>query len=141
MNNPYDINQTLYSDFLDYTRVDPDEIDKMEELSFTELLATMKDGTLYVFDTSGRFTVRRLNKDPINMTDEEMIIDFCARFDSLLRHSGCTLTTLAEETGISHQTLSRYARGLTEPRMSDLRKMARALKCTLNDFTSLIYLR
>lgn len=45
MNNPYDINQTLYSDFLDYTRVDPDEIDKMEELSFTELLATMKDGT------------------------------------------------------------------------------------------------
>lgn len=141
MNNSYDINQALYSDFLDYTRIDPDEIDKMEELSFTELLVSMKDGTRYVFDTADRPTTRRLNDDIVNMTDEEMVIDFCARFDSLLRHSGYTLTTLAEETGISHQTLSRYARGLTDPRMSDLRKMARALKCTPNDFTSLIYLR
>lgn len=141
MNNSYNINQTLYSDFLEYTGVDPDEIDNLEQLSATELLATMKDGTRYVFDRADRPTVRRLNDDLVNMTDEEMGIDFCARFDSLLRHSGHTLTTLAEATGISNQTLSRYARGLTEPRMSDLRKMARALKCTLNDFTSLIYLR
>lgn len=141
MNNPYDINQTLYSDFLEYTGVDPDEIDNLEQLSVTELLATMKDGTRYVFDRADRPTVRRLNDDLVNMTDEEMGIDFCARFDSLLRHRGHTLRTLAEATGISNQTLSRYARGLTEPRMSDLRKMARALKCTLNDFTSLIYLR
>ena len=141
MNNSYNINQTLYSDFLEYTGVDPDKIDNLEQLSATELLATMKDGTRYVFDRADRPTVRRLNSDLVNMTDEEMTIDFCVRFYSLLRHSGHTLTTLAEATGISTPTLSRYARGLTEPRMSDLRKMARALKCTPNDFTSLIYLR
>ena len=141
MNNVYGINDMLYSDFLDYFRFKAEDIDNLEELSFTELLVTMKDGSRYVLDTAGCPRARRLNDDLVNMSDEEMTIDFCVRFDSLLRHSGHTLTTLAKATGISNQTLSRYARGITEPRMSDIRKMARVLKCTPNDFTSLIYLR
>ena len=141
MNNVYGINDMLYSDFLDHFRFKDEDIDNLEELSFTELLVTMKDGSRYVLDTAGYPRARRLNDDLVNMSDEEMTVDFCVRFYSLLRHSGHTLTTLAEATGISNQTLSRYARGITEPRMSDIRKMARALKGTPNDFTSLIYVR
>ena len=50
-----------------------------------------------------------------------------------LECAGMSLKDLHEATGVSYSTLSNYQRGLNVPNAVNLKKMATALGCTMDD--------
>ena len=58
---------------------------------------------------------------------------FAQRLCGLMKRAGVGQDQLAEKIGLSQGTISRYVRGDTEPRLSDLRKLANFFEVSLED--------
>jgi len=58
---------------------------------------------------------------------------FAQRLSGLMKRAGVGQDQLAEKIGLSQGTISRYVRGDTEPRLSDLRKLANFFEVSLED--------
>lgn len=50
--------------------------------------------------------------------------------------AGLTQQELAQKVGVALDTISRYETSKREPRLSDLRKMAEILGCTVDDLVA-----
>ena len=136
--NEYGINEWIWSNFVDYFRPDFDEIEDIQEVNQCEIMITYKDGIRYIFNDRTS-SIRRLPSDPEDMTDDEVIFEFMQRFRSMRVLRSYTLTDLYEMTGISLSTLSRYDNGETTPTVINLRKLAKAFRCDLEELILMSY--
>ena len=46
---------------------------------------------------------------------------------------GVTIQALSDKTGISYSTIVRYERGYTQPKLSNLNRIAEALTCRVEE--------
>lgn len=136
--NEYGIDEWTWSNFVDYFPPDFDEIEDVQEVNQCEIMILYKDGTRYIFNDRTS-SIRRLPLDPEDMTDDEVIFEFMQRFRSMRVLRSYTLTDLYEMTGISLSTLSRYENGEGTPTVVNLRKLAKAFRCTLDDLVLMEY--
>lgn len=61
-------------------------------------------------------------------------VDFSKNFQAIIKQKGLSQLEIAEKSGIHKQTINRYVNGKTDPRWSELVKLADVLNCTLDSF-------
>ena len=100
----------------------------------TELVATMVDGSIAIYDDSTesiRIERNTLESDP--HTDEEWNHEFSGRLLAAIRSRGWTQKDLAEELGVSQPTIASYLNGRTLPNIRIMSRIAHILRYTVSD--------
>lgn len=137
MNN-FEVNEYMLQNYIAYFHPRFDEIEDIRGINKCEILIIKKDGSRYIFNDV-MSSIRRLPADPDNMTDEQVAFEFMQRFRSMRILRDYNISDLHELTGISMSTLSRYDNGETTPTVINLRKLAKALKCSPSDLILMEY--
>lgn len=137
MNN-FEVNEHMLQNYIAYFHPRFDEIEDIRGINKCEILIIKKDGSRYIFNDV-MSSIRRLPADPDNMTDEQVAFEFMQRFRSMRILRAYNISDLHELTGISMSTLSRYDNGETTPTVINLRKLAKALKCSPSDLILMEY--
>lgn len=97
-----------------------------------ELFIRLKNGDKFVYDSFHNIvTFDRYDNE---LTDEEETREFAKNLRKLLDHNFMTQDQLATKIGVDRKTINRYVNGVRLPDGITLRKMARALKCSIDDF-------
>ena len=96
------------------------------------LIVTLDDGRKLLFDDIADST-RYLNLDPDSMTEDEMLNEFRYRLKHAMSIRGYNQIRLSEETGISEVMISRYLTGVSVPSFLNVMKIAKVLKCSLDE--------
>lgn len=104
-----------------------------EMLNPIELLVTMRDSKKYIYNDY-RKSIRLLPANSMNLTDEQIIWEFCFRLKSMLEQRGMTQKELSMLTGISEHTISKYMSFTGTPNFINLDKICKALNCSADDF-------
>lgn len=120
------------------TMVDPfatkNEIAEIRELNEWDLLIIFHSGKKVILD---RFTGYHKNifyKDVNELTEEQEKKEFAYRLRSLMGREGITQNQLAEMIDTTQAMISRYVRGEVIPSSIMLRKIAKALGYSMDDF-------
>ena len=111
-----------------------DDVAEYREINEWDLLITFKDGRQFIYD---RFTNthKNLHYDTIcDLTDEQEKREFAYRLRSLMGRKFITQEQLAEMLGTTQAMISRYVRGEVIPSAIVLRKIAKTIGCSMDDF-------
>ena len=96
------------------------------------LIVTLDDGRKLLYDDIADST-RYLNLDPTSLTDDDLLNEFRYRLRHAMSIRGFNQIRLSEETGISEAMISRYLTGVSVPSFLNVMKIARVLKCSLDE--------
>lgn len=121
-----------FENLMQHYRYLRDDILEWEETAPFELTIILKSGRTVLYDDLTK-TIRTLPKDSNNMTEEEIKIEFGKRLQKMMYLRGMTQTELSEQTGITQPMLSGYMNGRTMPSFVKVDKIARVLKCSVDD--------
>lgn len=98
-----------------------------------DLFIELKNGDKFVYDSYHNTVIFNLHK--INeLTEEQEIKEFARNLCRLINRNGMTQQEFAKSIGVSRVTVNRYMNGKQIPDYLTLSKMARALKCSVDDF-------
>lgn len=121
-----------FESMLQHYRYLLDDIAEWSETAPFELTIKLKSGRTVAYDDLTK-TIRTLPKDSNNMTDEEIKIEFGKRLQKMMYIRGVTQTELSEQSGIPQPMISSYMTGRTMPSFAKVDKIARVLKCSVDD--------
>lgn len=102
------------------------------QISNMELIVHLNDGSTILYDDVDQ-TFRQLPNDSNCMTEDQCRYEFGMRLKRIMYRKGFTQKDLSEETGISEITLSKYITGKSTPNFYNVDKIAKALKCSIDD--------
>ena len=106
---------------------------KFEELGPHELLIELKDGTeMSYYDLDHTILVLNNQNDVSENTFRKQ---FGIRLRRVLESKGMSQCELSEKTGIPQCVISRYATGSRAPNIYTVNKIAKAIGCSIDDFT------
>lgn len=122
--------------FKEMTYYHPYIADRIEKYSFNvslgELTLKLDDGSTMLYDFFHQ-SMRRLPSDSTKMTEEECKREFGLKLQKMLHSRGMSQAELSEKTGISQPVISNYVRGKVSPSFYATDKIAKALKCSVDD--------
>ena len=121
-----------FESMLQHYRYLLDDILEWNETAPFELTIKLKSGRTVLYDDLTK-SIRTLPKDSNNMTDEEIKIEFGKRLQKMMYIRGITQTELSEQTGITQPMLSGYINGRSMPSFVKVDKLARVLRCSVDD--------
>lgn len=98
-----------------------------------ELIVKTNDGETILYDDVNH-SIRRLSRDSNNMTEQEVSVEFRQRLRRLMTQQGVSQLELSELTGIPQSTISNYLTGKFLPGFYNIDKIAKALKCSIDEF-------
>lgn len=98
-----------------------------------ELIVRTNDGETILYDDVNH-SIRRLPRDSNNMTEQEVSVEFRQRLRRLMTRQGVSQLELSELTGIPQSTISNYLTGKFLPGFYNMDKIAKALKCSIDEF-------
>lgn len=98
-----------------------------------ELIIKTNDGETILYDDVNH-SIRRLPRDSNNMTEQEVSVEFRQRLRRLMTQQGVSQLELSELTGIPQSTISNYLTGKFLPGFYNMDKIAKALKCSIDEF-------
>ena len=104
------------------------------DIGHDELLIETRDGDRYIYDDLDK-TFRKVSKDSNDVTEEEFRREFGYRLRTIMFRRGLTQDELSERSGVSRASISSYMRGKSSPTFYTLRKLARAMGCSIEDFS------
>lgn len=104
------------------------------DIGHSELLIERSDGERYIYDDFEK-TFRRVSKNSSEVTEEEFRREFGIRLRSVMWRKGLTQEELSERSGVSRTSISNYMRGKNIPSLYTMRKLAKAMGCSIEDFT------
>lgn len=110
------------------------DVKEIKEINEWDLLIVFKNGRKTLFD---KFTgyYKDIFYDSIHeITEEQEKREFAFRLRSHMARNQITQEDLAEIIDTSQVMISRYVRGETIPSVIVLRKIAKALGCSMDDF-------
>lgn len=117
--------------------VDPfAKLEDMEELFMIndfDLFMKFKDGRKTVFDTF-EYTFTAMRYGTNDLTDEQYKKEFSVILRKMMKRRFISQGELAERVGTSQQMISRYTNGDSMPSFPMMIKLAKALRCTVDDF-------
>lgn len=99
----------------------------------TSIILKLKTGESFLYDDLDK-TMRKLPSDSGSMTEPELRREFIFRVRKIMILKGITQTELSEMTGISQPVLNNYLSGKNTPGFYAVDKIAKALKCSVDDF-------
>lgn len=98
-----------------------------------ELIVKTNDSETILYDDVNH-SIRRLPRDSNNMTEQEVSVEFRQRLRRLMTRQGVSQLELSELTGIPQSTISNYLTGKFLPGFYNMDKIAKALKCSIDEF-------
>lgn len=116
------------------SRISEDDVEEYVEINEWDLLIIFRDGRRFIYD---RFTkaYKEIYYDSVNdITEEQEKRELAYRIRSLMGRRWINQDELAEMVGTSQIMISRYVRGETVPSAIMLRKIAKALRYSMDDF-------
>ena len=99
----------------------------------TSVIAKLETGEAFLYDDLDK-TMRKLPSNSRELTETELRREFVFRVRKIMMLKGFTQNELSEMTGISQPVLSNYLMGKNTPGFYAVDKIARALKCSVDDF-------
>lgn len=111
-----------------------DDVVMTANIGHDELLIETREGLRYIYDDLEK-TFRRISKNSGDVTEEEFRREFGIRLRSVMWRIGLTQDELSERSGISQSAISKYMRGKSIPSLYILRKLTKAMGCSVEDFT------
>jgi DNA-binding Xre family transcriptional regulator len=99
----------------------------------TSVVMKLETGESFLYDDYDK-TIRKLPSDSKEMTESEVRREFFFRLRKIMMLKGVTQTELSEMTGISQPVLNRYLTGKATPGFYAVDRIAKALKCSTDDF-------
>lgn len=102
---------------------------------YEQLVIELRDRSLIIYDDFDKRLRRLERKAGEEASDEDYKKEFGLKLRTIMRRMGETQATLAEATGISQGIISRYINGFSSPTYVNARKIAKALRCSIDDFT------
>jgi DNA-binding Xre family transcriptional regulator len=97
------------------------------------VIMKLDSGESFVYDDYDK-TIRRLPTDSGTMTELEVRREFCFRVRKIMMLKRITQTELSQMTGISQPVLNNYLSCKTTPGFYAVDKIAKALKCSMDEF-------
>lgn len=98
-----------------------------------ELTVKLTDGSAVLYDDI-LHAIRRLPKDANKLSETEFRREFAFRLGNIMKHKCINQMDLSEKTGISQTTISGYLNGKGTPSFYNVDKIAKALKCSTDEF-------
>ena len=102
-----------------------------------EITVKLQDRTKFIFNFIGK-TVRRIplsDEDLQEMPEDHWRKEFSIRLQTILSDRGWSQCDLAERTGISQVSISKYMNGKVLPNSYTTMRIARALECSVTELT------
>lgn len=99
---------------------------------YNTLFVRLDDGDSLIYEDTDHY-IRRLPDDKDNMTEDELKREFSYRLKRIMYVKGITQEVLAERTGLSQPAISQYLSGKRIPNFCAIDKIARVLKCSVDD--------
>lgn len=125
----------LYNEFEKYYKNNRSEIVGWEPVSKNMIVVYYDNGIRSFYDgiTQTVHTVHPRSSGAEFIDDETYIRRFTWRLAAAVGSSGLTRDEISERTGISKASLSGYLNGKTIPSAVTVYKLARVLKCSVED--------
>lgn len=111
-----------------------EEVESIEEINDWDLLITFTNGNRVLFDTYTGCHKNIFYNDVEEITEEQERREFSYRLRSLMGRRGYTQDRLAEELNVSRQMINRYIGGNAIPSALMLRRIAKLLNYSMDDF-------
>ena len=127
------MDNSMFENFKSYFPSVFKNCERYKEVSDTEAVVYMKDGSRIVYDDLGK-TFRNLPSNSERMTEEECRNEFGIRLRHFMQWRGVSQVELSELTGISTVILNGYIKGKHTPSFYAVDKIAKALGCSVDEF-------
>lgn len=127
------MNEKSYREFKLQFPVVAEKVIKVIECTDYLVIAKLNDDTYVEYDVMNE-TLRNLYNDPDNMSDERWCYEFGRKLKAMMWRKGLRQEDLAKLSGLSQGMISGYIRGTSKPSVPSLYKIAKALKCSANEF-------
>lgn len=114
------------------------KIAKCKFLNTYEILITMENGEKYIFN-EGTTAIRHLPTREQLLDDHVYDQEFMCRVRSAMMAAHIGVSNLAERTGISERTISRYLNMDSSPTTRNLHKIVNAIGCDILDVLPIDY--
>lgn len=137
--NSYDYTVRLFKTmFPNYS----DKINDFEYIGDMETIFYMSDGSRVIFDEVDKLAkyIEPNSDGKRELSEKEWQYEFSRKLKRKLELSNITLKELSEATGISYNSICRYARGDRTPDIFSIKKIANFLKCAVMELSDFNYL-
>lgn len=118
---------------MNYPYLREEDIEEAIEINEYDLLIKFKNGKKIIFDTFANKEYY-ITYESENLTDEEMNYEFRRNLRNMMNRKRISQEELAERVGVSQGMISNYVRGSSIPDSIMLKKIARVLNCSTEDF-------
>lgn len=98
-----------------------------------DLFIELQNGDKFIFDSHHNTVTFNLYKNG-DLTEAQEMREFAKNLKKLLERNYMTQDDLANTIGVSRLTVNRYINGKRVPDYITLSKLAKVLKCSVNDF-------
>lgn len=132
MSNKWNVNDMLLESYKLYFPSFYKETVYVRDIDGWTLMVTLEDGDQYLYYNDDH-TIRRLPKDPEDMTEEECRKEFSRRLSRIMLFKGITQQILSDRTGIGQSRISDYMTGKNTPSFYKVDKIAKALGCSVDE--------
>lgn len=113
-------------------QINEQDIVSYKAINSYDLLVEFKNGEKILYDTFAN-TQRYIEYDK-ELTDEEELYEFKTQLRKIMKRKFIDQTELAKRVGVSQGMISNYIRGYSVPNAIILKKLAKALNCSVEDF-------
>ena len=126
------MDNNAYRNFTIFHKRLADRVVTYEEQNLGFLLIHLDDGTAILYDDYYQ-RIRDVPKEPNSMSEAEYRKEFGYRLIRLMDIRNITQDELAKRTGIQRCQINKYINGKTTPSFYNVDKIAKALKCSVDD--------
>lgn len=127
---------SIRDELFDYHPYIKDDYLEYRPKSDKGIRVTLKDGSMYDYDIITK-SIRKVNDDRTltkdEITDKQCRASFAHHLAELMGTHGYTQQSLSEYTCISIGSINAYLRGTKTPSITNVRKIAYALDCSVAD--------
>lgn len=129
------LNRYLYECVL---KCDPfateDDILEIREINEWEVLIVFKDGRKIIYDRFTNYHKNVFYKSIDELTDEQEKKEFAYNLRIMMKRKWIIQDELADRLGVTQTTVSNWINGRSAPDSLTLRKIAKILDCSMDDF-------
>ncbi len=111
-----------------------EDVKEIREVNDWDILVEFTNGTRCLIDKHSGYHKNVIHNDINELSEEYENKEFAYRLRTIMCHRFVTQEELAERIGTSQVMISRYVSGKSIPSLSVARKIAKALRCSLDDF-------
>ena len=123
----------MYANFKMHFPLDANKAVYYEPIGYDCLEIKLNNGGVVIYDDYNR-SIRDLPGDSSEMSEAEFRREFGYRLRRIMEHKHVVQAELSERSGIAQCHISEYINGKRTPSSYTLGKLAKVLRCDINDF-------